>query len=151
MKGCLPSPLLFCCFICLVWGRLGCFVVLFVWWEEVGCTLFVPQRWHAVRLAKPFGPFHHIVCCAEENYQEAKRLKMVVKELCKAGEVLCRHEVEKKDAIAREDYDTAKAKKVRYPTAYILLLVMHGCYTQTFNCPIPHHDFILRAPPLNLP
>ncbi len=29
------------------------------------------------------------------------------------GEVLCRYEVEKKLAIEREDYDTAKQKKVR--------------------------------------
>lgn len=37
---------------------------------------------------------------------------MVIDELCKAGEILCRYEVEKKEAIAREDYDTAKIKKV---------------------------------------
>lgn len=48
----------------------------------------------------------------DENFVEAKRLKLVIEELSKAGEVLCRFEVEKKEAIIREDYDTAKAKKV---------------------------------------
>lgn len=37
----------------------------------------------------------------------------MIDELCKAGEVLCRYEVEKKQAIAREDFDTAKERKVR--------------------------------------
>ena len=48
----------------------------------------------------------------DENYQEAKRIKLVINELCKAGEILCRYEIEKREAIAREDYDTAKIKKV---------------------------------------
>ena len=43
---------------------------------------------------------------------EAKKLKTVIDELSKAGTVLCRYAVEKKEAIAREDYDTAKSKKV---------------------------------------
>lgn len=46
-----------------------------------------------------------------------------MEELCKAGEVLCRYEVEKKDAIAREDYDTASAKKVRCHTGSSVLVV----------------------------
>lgn len=52
------------------------------------------------------------LCAPEENFGEAKRLKLVITELCKAGEMLCRYEVEKKEAIAREDYDMAKVKKV---------------------------------------
>lgn len=52
----------------------------------------------------------------EENFREAKRLKMVIDELWKAGEVLCRYEVEKKEAISREDFDTARIKKVNEAT-----------------------------------
>ena len=36
----------------------------------------------------------------------------MIAELCRAGEILCRYEVEKKQAISREDYDTASEKKV---------------------------------------
>ena len=36
----------------------------------------------------------------------------MIEELSRAGEVLCRYEVEKKQAIEREDYDTAKLNKV---------------------------------------
>ena len=49
----------------------------------------------------------------EENFNEAKRLKLVVDELCKAGKMLCRYEVEKKEAISKEDYDAARTAKVR--------------------------------------
>lgn len=41
---------------------------------------------------------------------------MVIDELWKAGEVLCRYEVEKKEAISREDFDTARIKKVNEAT-----------------------------------
>lgn len=59
----------------------------------------------------------------DENYPEAKRLKMVMDELCKAGEMLCRYEIAKKEAIAREDFDTAKEKKV---------IVKWGCGVQVW-------------------
>jgi UDP-glucose 6-dehydrogenase len=58
---------------------------------------------------------------AEENFREAKHLKMVVEELLQAGEVLCRYEVEKKDAIDREDYDTARARKVRVQMCFCFI------------------------------
>lgn len=82
----------------------------------------------------------------EENFQEAKRLKMVVDELCRAGEVLCRYEVEKKDAVAREDYDTAKAKKERVDNARRMIyneLDIHGLLSggkrPTFPKQSPQH------------
>ena len=54
----------------------------------------------------------HYCTYTAENFREAKKLKLVIEELTRAGEVLCRYEVEKKQAIEREDYDTAKTKKV---------------------------------------
>lgn len=63
--------------------------------------------------------------CVAENFREAKKLKLVIEELSRAGEVLCRYEVEKKQAIDREDYDTAKIKKVKsveFPPTPIVMI-----------------------------
>ncbi|XP_031422735.1 centrosomal protein of 104 kDa [Clupea harengus] len=46
-----------------------------------------------------------------ERYDAAKKLKQAVADLQKVGERLGRYEVEKRSAIEREDYDTAKQRK----------------------------------------
>ncbi|XP_041953417.1 centrosomal protein of 104 kDa isoform X2 [Alosa sapidissima] len=46
-----------------------------------------------------------------ERYDVAKQLKQAIADLQKVGEHLGRYEVEKRSAIEREDYDTAKERK----------------------------------------
>ena len=48
-----------------------------------------------------------------ENFELARKMKDVISELQKIGEILCHYEVEKKLAIEREDYETAKEKKLQ--------------------------------------
>eukprot|EP00731_Ephydatia_muelleri_P035520 Em0131g7a len=48
-----------------------------------------------------------------ENFELARKMKDVINELQKIGEILCHYEVEKKLAIEREDYETAKEKKLQ--------------------------------------
>lgn len=71
-------------------------------------TTLLPVPLAPKKMQKTIIYFLHL----EEDFREAKKLKQVIGELVKAGEVLCRYEVEKKEAISREDYDTAKTKKV---------------------------------------
>lgn len=47
----------------------------------------------------------------EERFEYASKLKVAMENLRKAGERLGKYELEKKYAIALEDYDRAKAKK----------------------------------------
>ncbi|XP_048581640.1 centrosomal protein of 104 kDa isoform X2 [Nematostella vectensis] len=47
----------------------------------------------------------------QERYDFAKKLKVVISELYKAGEKLGKYEVEKKRAVEQEDYDHAQEKK----------------------------------------
>ena len=49
----------------------------------------------------------------EERFEYASKLKVAMENLKKAGERLGKYELEKKYAIAREDYDKAKAKKAQ--------------------------------------
>lgn len=50
---------------------------------------------------------------AEERFEYASKLKVAMENLRKAGERLGKYELEKKYAIALEDYDKAKAKKAQ--------------------------------------
>ncbi|CAJ1055517.1 centrosomal protein of 104 kDa isoform X1 [Xyrichtys novacula] len=47
----------------------------------------------------------------QEKYEQAKNLKQAIADLQKVGERLARHDVEKRCAIEKEDYDLAKKKK----------------------------------------
>lgn len=49
----------------------------------------------------------------EERFDYAKKLKAAITELQKVGEKLGKFDVEKRQAIENEDYDTAKLKKVQ--------------------------------------
>lgn len=49
----------------------------------------------------------------EERFEYASKLKVAMENLRKAGERLGKYELEKKYAIALEDYDKAKAKKAQ--------------------------------------
>lgn len=49
----------------------------------------------------------------EERFEYASKLKVAMENLRKAGERLGKYELEKKYAIALEDYDRAKAKKAQ--------------------------------------
>ncbi|XP_070207078.1 centrosomal protein of 104 kDa-like isoform X2 [Littorina saxatilis] len=49
----------------------------------------------------------------QERYEYAKKLKEAITELQKVGEKLGKMEVEKRQAVENEDYDTAAAKKVQ--------------------------------------
>lgn len=53
----------------------------------------------------------------------------------RAGEVLCRYEVEKKQAIEREDYDAAKLNKVgiRYTYVHFVLVMSEYCVHQSYS------------------
>ncbi len=48
----------------------------------------------------------------EERYDYAKKLKLTISDLQKAGEKLGKFEVSKRQAVENEDYDKAKLKKV---------------------------------------
>lgn len=50
---------------------------------------------------------------SEERFEYASKLKVAMENLRKAGERLGKYELEKKYAIALEDYDKAKAKKAQ--------------------------------------
>ena len=50
---------------------------------------------------------------AEERYDYAKKLKTAIADLQKVGEKLGKFDVEKRQAVANEDYDKAKLKKVQ--------------------------------------
>ncbi|CAD1475959.1 unnamed protein product, partial [Heterotrigona itama] len=53
------------------------------------------------------------LCFLEERFEYASKLKVAMENLRKAGERLGKYELEKKYAIALEDYDKAKAKKAQ--------------------------------------
>ncbi|UJR22352.1 hypothetical protein I4U23_025414 [Adineta vaga] len=47
----------------------------------------------------------------DEKFDRARKFKQAIQELIKVGERLARYEVEKRQAIEREDYETAQARK----------------------------------------
>ncbi|CAF3325835.1 unnamed protein product [Rotaria socialis] len=47
----------------------------------------------------------------DENFDQARKFKQAIQELINIGERLARYEVEKRQAIENEDYDTAQSKK----------------------------------------
>lgn len=53
------------------------------------------------------------VIFSDERFEYASKLKVAMENLRKAGERLGKYELEKKYAIALEDYDKAKAKKAQ--------------------------------------
>lgn len=58
-------------------------------------------------------PFLTDFVLSEERFEYASKLKVAMENLRKAGERLGKYELEKKYAIALEDYDKAKAKKAQ--------------------------------------
>lgn len=54
-----------------------------------------------------------LLAVEEERFEYASKLKVAMENLRKAGERLGKYELEKKYAIALEDYDKAKAKKAQ--------------------------------------
>lgn len=54
-----------------------------------------------------------LIAVEEERFEYASKLKVAMENLRKAGERLGKYELEKKYAIALEDYDKAKAKKAQ--------------------------------------
>ncbi|CAF5004658.1 unnamed protein product, partial [Rotaria socialis] len=46
-----------------------------------------------------------------EKFEQARKFKQAIQELIKVGERLARYEVEKRQAIENEDYETAQSKK----------------------------------------
>ena len=48
---------------------------------------------------------------SRERFENARRLKVAIKEMETVGQVLAALEMEKKDLVAKQDYETAKAKK----------------------------------------
>ena len=80
-----------------------------------------------------------------ENLGEAKRLTLVIEELSKAGQVLWRYELQKRDAIVREDYDTARAKTVNINTMYMLRQFKYGQprFQQLHSCLLQRDTFFL--------
>ncbi|CAF1175141.1 unnamed protein product [Rotaria sordida] len=50
-------------------------------------------------------------CVHDEKFDQARKFKQAIQELIKIGERLARYEVEKRQAIENEDYETAQSKK----------------------------------------
>ncbi|CAF5052560.1 unnamed protein product, partial [Rotaria magnacalcarata] len=50
-------------------------------------------------------------CVHDEKFEQARKFKQAIQELIKVGERLARYEVEKRQAIENEDYETAQSKK----------------------------------------
>ncbi|CAF2436445.1 unnamed protein product [Rotaria sp. Silwood2] len=50
-------------------------------------------------------------CVQDEKFDQARKFKQAIQELIKIGERLARYEVEKRQAIENEDYETAQSKK----------------------------------------
>lgn len=83
-----------------------------------------------------------LLAVEEERFEYASKLKVAMENLRKAGERLGKYELEKKYAIALEDYDKAKAKKAQaqqyrqqvYQSLEIYnLLEVHGVSSDFFE------------------